>query len=57
MNTQVTDITADTKFLKRILFCLVAATITAGTLAGVASVNAGANTAHFELYSVVDSQS
>ncbi len=51
----MTTDTADIKFLKRILFGLVAATLTAGTLAGIATVNAGANTTHFKLYNVVHS--
>lgn len=43
MNT--TD-TADIKFLKRILFGLVAATLTAGALASIATVNAGVQGSH-----------
>lgn len=46
----MTTQSADTKFLKRILFGLVAATLTAGTLAGMATVHAGANTTHYPLY-------
>ena len=46
----MTTQTADEKFLKRILFALVAATLTAGTLAGVATVNAGAQSTNVVLF-------
>lgn len=42
--------TADIKFLKRILFGLVAATLTAGTLAGIATVNAGVQNTHIGFF-------
>ena len=47
MNTQ----TADVKFLKRILFGLVAATLAVGTLAGVATVNAGSQVTNLAIFS------
>jgi len=46
----MTTQTADIKFLKRILFGLVAATLMAGTLAGVATVNAGAQATNVTLF-------
>lgn len=46
MNTQ----TADVKFLKRILFGLVAATLTAGTLAGMATVHAGPHATNLAIF-------
>lgn len=46
----MTTETADVKFLKRILFGLVAATLTAGTLAGIATVNAGQQSANMTLF-------
>jgi len=46
----MTTQTADVKFLKRILFCLVAATLAAGTLAGIATVNAGAQATNVTLF-------
>ncbi len=46
----MTTQTADEKFLKKILFALVAATLAAGTLAGIASVNAGAQAPNVMLF-------
>jgi len=46
----MTTQTADVKFLKRILFGLVAATLTAGTLAGIATVNAGSQVTNVVLF-------
>jgi hypothetical protein len=46
----MTTQTADIKFLKRILFGLVAATLTAGTLAGVATVKAGPQTPNHSFF-------
>ena len=46
----MTNQTADIKFLKRILFGLVAATLTAGTLAGIATVNAGPQAANLDIF-------
>lgn len=52
MNTE----TADVKFLKRILFGLVAAALTAGTLAGVATVNAGAQSTNAAFFNYQNNQ-
>jgi len=46
MNSQ----TADVKFLKRILYGLVLATLTVGTLAGVATVNAGSQVTNLSIF-------
>lgn len=46
----MTNETADVKFLKRILFGLVAATLTAGTLAGIATVNAGSQVTNLAVF-------
>ncbi len=46
----MTTQTADVKFLKRILFGLVAATLTAGTLAGIATVNAGPQVTNLAIF-------
>lgn len=46
----MTTQTADIKFLKRILFGLVAATIAAGMLAGVATVNAGSQSPNHSFF-------
>ena len=46
----MTTADADTRFLKRILFLLVAATLASGMLAGVATVKAGSQTPNFSLF-------
>jgi len=52
----MTTQTADIKFLKRILFGLVAATLTAGTLAGVATVNAGPQVTNLTLFDYAENR-
>lgn len=47
---KMTSQTADVKFLKRILYGLVIATLTAGTLAGVATVNAGSQVTNLSIF-------
>ncbi len=54
MTTQTAEQTADVKFLKRILFGLVAATLMAGTMAGVATVNAGSQVTNLTLFDYSD---
>ncbi len=46
----MTTSTADERFLKRILFLLVSATIIAGSLAGAATVKAGSQATNFVLF-------